>query len=66
MLNTKLLVLAALWFVGLLLHVAGNPIHLLIGLTLCVLLVDAIGSRRRTPELHLARRIRRPANHPRS
>lgn len=45
MLNTKVVVLTLAWLLGFVLHIAGSPIHLLLGLTLGVVLVDMIGRR---------------------
>lgn len=47
MLNTKLSVLVALWVLGLFLHMARSPIHLFLGISVGVLLVDMIGRHRR-------------------
>jgi hypothetical protein len=47
MLRTIVEILLALWLLGFVLHVAGSPVHLLLGIALGVLLVDMIVSRRR-------------------
>lgn len=45
MLNTIVLLLALAWILGFVLHIAGSPIHLVLGITLGVMLVDMIGRR---------------------
>lgn len=45
MLNTIVLLLALAWILGFVLHIAGSPIHLFLGITLGVVLVDMIGRR---------------------
>lgn len=45
MLNTKLIVLSMAWVLGFVLHMAGSPIHLFLGIALGVLLVDMIARR---------------------
>jgi hypothetical protein len=46
MLKTILVILVALWLLGFILHVEGCLIHLLLGISLVVLLVDLISGRR--------------------
>ena len=46
MLRTILVILAAFWLLGFILHVEGSLIHLLLGISLVVLLVDLISGRR--------------------
>jgi diacylglycerol kinase len=46
MLKTILVILVALWLLGFILHVEGSLIHLLLGISLVVLLVDLISGRR--------------------
>lgn len=43
MLNTKIVVLALAWLLGFVLHMAGSPLHLFLGITLGVFLIDMIG-----------------------
>lgn len=47
MLGTVVVILIALWLLGFVLHIAGGPVHLLLGIALGVLLVDMIASKRR-------------------
>jgi len=47
MLRTVVVILVALWLLGFVLHNAGSPVHLLLGIALGVLLVDMIASKRR-------------------
>jgi hypothetical protein len=47
MLKTVFAILMALWVLGFVLHVAGSPIHLMLGIALGVYIVDMITNRRR-------------------
>ncbi len=49
MLYTIIVILVVLWLIGLLAHIGGGLIHLLLIIALVVLLYDLLISRRRTP-----------------